>query len=105
VVRKHEYQRTLVKRGASLGANCTIVCGVTLGRYCFIGAGAVVTKDIPDYALVVGNPARISGWMCACGVELAASSAPPARALCVACGREYGFNGTTLGPLESLPGG
>ena len=58
VVRKHEYQRTLVKRGASLGANCTIVCGHDIGRYAFVGAGAVVTKDVPDYALVVGNPGR-----------------------------------------------
>src|SRR5437870_2017181 len=64
VVRRDEYQETLVKRGASIGANATIVCGNTIGRYSFIGAGAVITKDIPDYALVVGNPGRISGWMC-----------------------------------------
>lgn len=63
VNRKNEYKRTLVKRGATIGANATIVCGVTLGEYCFIGAGAVVTKDVPAYALMVGNPARQVGWM------------------------------------------
>lgn len=57
------YEKTLVRRGATIGANATIVCGVTLGRYCFIGAGAVVTRDVPDYALVLGNPARQKGWM------------------------------------------
>ena len=71
VSRKDEYRPTLVKRGATLGANATIVCGHTIGRYAFIGAGAVVTKDVPDYALVVGNPGRVTGWMCQCGVKLA----------------------------------
>ena len=64
------YIKTLVKEGASLGANCTIVCGVTIGRYAFVGAGAVVTKDVPDFALVVGNPARIVGWVSEAGVKL-----------------------------------
>ena len=64
------YRRTLVKEGASLGANCTIVCGHDIGRFAFIGAGAVVTKDIPDYALVVGNPAHIVGWISEAGVKL-----------------------------------
>ena len=89
VSRKDEYRETLVKRGASLGANCTIVCGHTVGRYAFIGAGAVVTRDVPDYALVLGNPGRISGWMCQCGVKLAAGSQPPAQAQCRACGTKY----------------
>jgi UDP-2-acetamido-3-amino-2,3-dideoxy-glucuronate N-acetyltransferase len=62
--RMDELRPTLVRRGATLGANCTIVCGVTIGQYAFIGAGAVVVKDVPDFALVVGNPARIIGWMC-----------------------------------------
>jgi len=63
-VNRHSlYEKTLIRRGATLGANCTIVCGVTLGRYCFIAAGSVVTKDVPDYALMVGNPARQKGWM------------------------------------------
>src|SRR5471032_1633173 len=69
VSRKTEYKRTLVKRGSSIGANATIVCGVTLGEYAFVGAGAVVTKDIPDYALVVGVPAKLTGWVFECGVK------------------------------------
>lgn len=64
------YKRTVVKRGASIGANATIVCGHNIGKYAFVGAGSVVTKDVPDYALVVGNPARIIGWMCRCGLKL-----------------------------------
>jgi UDP-2-acetamido-3-amino-2,3-dideoxy-glucuronate N-acetyltransferase len=63
VPRKNEYLKTLVRKGATIGANATIVCGVTIGRYAFIGAGAVVTKDVPDFALVVGNPAKQIGWM------------------------------------------
>jgi len=92
VIRKHEYQRTRVGKGASLGANCTVVCGHDIGRYAFIGAGAVVTKHIPDYALVVGNPGRISGWMCECGIKLAAGATPPPSARCAACGAEYTTN-------------
>ena len=68
--RMDEARPTLVKRGASLGANCTIVCGVTIGRYAFVGAGAVVTKDVPDHALAHGNPAKVRGWVCACGEKL-----------------------------------
>jgi UDP-2-acetamido-3-amino-2,3-dideoxy-glucuronate N-acetyltransferase len=64
------YKKTLVKEGASLGANCTIICGNTIGRFAFIGAGAVVTKDVPDFALVVGNPARFAGWMSEAGAKL-----------------------------------
>ena len=64
------YKKTLVKEGASLGANCTIVCGITIGKHAFVGAGAVVTKSVPDYALVVGNPARIVGWMSEAGEKL-----------------------------------
>jgi UDP-2-acetamido-3-amino-2,3-dideoxy-glucuronate N-acetyltransferase len=66
-----------------------VVCGHTIGRYALIGAGAVVTKDVPDYALVVGNPGRISGWMCQCGVKLAAGTQPPVQAQCDACGTKY----------------
>lgn len=94
VPRRDEYQRTLVRRGASLGANCTIVCGVTIGRYAFVGAGAVVTRDVPDYALVFGNPARQRGWMCACGVRLA--TVGDGDTVCVACGARYRVAGTTL---------
>src|SRR5205085_1653628 len=80
--RKTEYRETIVRRGASLGANSTILCGHTIGRYAFIGAGAVVTADVPDYALVVGNPARVVGWMCHCGVKLAAGPIAPQDADC-----------------------
>ena len=89
VVRKHEFQRTLVKRGATLGANCTVVCGHTIGRYAFIGAGAVVTGDVPDYALVVGNPGRIKGWACVCGVKLASGTTVPKLIVCAACRKRY----------------
>jgi len=70
VVRKDQYVKTLVKKGVSIGANATIVCGITLGEYCFIGAGAVVTKDVKPYSLVVGNPARHVGWMSRFGHRL-----------------------------------
>lgn len=86
IPRMQELRPTLVKRGATLGANCTILCGLTVGRYSFIGAGAVVTKDVPDHALVRGNPARVSGWMCACGIKLTAKGK---RVRCSACGAQY----------------
>jgi UDP-2-acetamido-3-amino-2,3-dideoxy-glucuronate N-acetyltransferase len=86
ISRKDEIRYTWVKEGATLGANCTIVCGVTIGRHAFVGAGAVVTRDVPDYALVVGNPAVQKGWMCACGVRLDFKND---QAICPACGQEY----------------
>lgn len=70
IARRGEYRTTLVKQGATLGANCTIVCGVTIGRFAFVGAGAVVNRDVPDYALVVGVPGRQIGWMCETGTRL-----------------------------------
>ena len=97
VSRKHEYRRTLVKRGATIGANATVVCGHTIGQYAFVGAGAVVTRDVPDYALVVGNPGRVVGWMCECGVKLAAGARPPVSGVCGGCGTRYAvINGGTL---------
>ena len=96
VSRKDEYRQTLVKRGASLGANCTVVCGHNIGAYAFVGAGAVITKDIPDYAMVVGNPGRISGWVCECGVKLATGATPPATAACGVCGARYRASGSGL---------
>jgi UDP-2-acetamido-3-amino-2,3-dideoxy-glucuronate N-acetyltransferase len=98
VPRKDEYRETLVKRGATLGANATIVCGHTIGRFAFVGAGAVVTHHVPDYAIVVGNPGRVTGWMCACGVKLAAGSRPPEQATCAACGSQYLAAGNALAP-------
>jgi len=100
VSRKDEYQRTLVKRGASIGANSTIVCGHTIGQYAFIGAGAVVTRDVPDFALIVGNPGRITGWMCACGIKLASGKTPPAAAQCASCGSHYRASGDALTRIE-----
>ena len=92
LVRKHEYQQTLIKKGASLGANCTIICGHTIGRYAFIGAGAVVTRDVPDYALVAGTPGRVVGWMCQCGIRLDftwETGGDVERAQCQGCGTRY----------------
>jgi UDP-2-acetamido-3-amino-2,3-dideoxy-glucuronate N-acetyltransferase len=74
---------TLVKHGATIGANATIICGTTLGRYCFVGAGAVVTRDVPDYALVVGNPSKQIGWVCVCGERL------PDNLTCNVCKRSF----------------
>jgi UDP-2-acetamido-3-amino-2,3-dideoxy-glucuronate N-acetyltransferase len=98
VERKDEYRTTRVCRGASIGANATIVCGVTLGRYCFIGAGSVITRDVPDYALVFGNPARVRGWMCHCGVKIHFAESASVGA-CQACGSEYRKSG---GGIEAL---
>ncbi|MEP7294571.1 MAG: DapH/DapD/GlmU-related protein [Burkholderiales bacterium] len=86
VVRKNEYRPTLVKRGATLGANCTIVCGTTIGRYAFVGAGAVVSRDVPDFALVVGVPAKPIGWMSRHGERL---NFIDGQATCPATGERY----------------
>jgi len=85
VSRRNEYRRTHVRRGATIGANATIVAGTTLGEYAFIGAGAVVAKDVQDYALMIGVPARRIGWMCQCGERLPDSG----RGTCAACGSTY----------------
>ena len=88
IERKEEFRPTLVRTGATLGANATIVCGITVGAYALVGAGSVVTRDVPDYALVLGVPARLSGWVCRCGVAL-----PPAEEgdllACPECGDKY----------------
>lgn len=86
IPRMDELKKTLVREGATLGANCTVICGVTIGRYAFVGAGAVVTKEIPDYALVVGNPGRVTGWMCRCGNKLPQKGA---TVTCPACKTSY----------------
>jgi UDP-2-acetamido-3-amino-2,3-dideoxy-glucuronate N-acetyltransferase len=88
--RPEDYSRTLVRKGATIGANATIICGATLGRYAFVGAGAVVTKDVPDHAIVVGNPARLHGYACECGVKLALKASDAERDVrCAECGRSY----------------
>lgn len=97
VSRKDEYQATLIKQGASVGANATVVCGVALGRYCFVGAGAVVTRDVPDFALAYGNPARVQGWMCQCGTRLEfAAGDGEEQARCQACGTRYEKEGQAV---------
>ena len=102
VIRRDEYLRTLVQKGASLGANCTVVCGVTIGRYAFIGAGSVVTRDVADYALIYGNPARQQGWMCACGIKLSFPAGQgDAVAQCSACQARYSKSKDRVTPLNS----
>ena len=96
IERKDEYRDTLVKKGATLGANCTIVCGVTLGEYCFIGAGAVINKDVPAYALMVGVPAKQIGWMSEYGEQLDLPLQGNAEALCEYTGSLYQLQGQTL---------
>jgi UDP-2-acetamido-3-amino-2,3-dideoxy-glucuronate N-acetyltransferase len=114
VSRKHEYQRTVVRRGATIGANATVICGLTLGEYAFVGAGAVVTKDVKSFALVTGVPARQVGWMCRCGerlgtagtgnteqgTEASGSSGSrfpvPGSLVCSACGTKYELHDDTL---------
>ena len=99
IPRKHESKKTLVKKGATIGANATIICGNTIGRYAFIGAGAVVTKDVPDHALVLGNPARISGWICECGHQL---DLQDEIATCNDCGKQYRQSGKDVRCLEKM---
>jgi UDP-2-acetamido-3-amino-2,3-dideoxy-glucuronate N-acetyltransferase len=96
VERKSEYKLTLVKRGASIGANATIVCGVTLGEYCFVGAGSVVTRDVPAYAMAYGNPARVRGWVCKCGTKLGEDLE------CPECGKRYSKSGEGLAEDQEL---
>ena len=87
IPRKHEYRKTIVKKGASIGANCTIVCGHNIGKYAFVGAGSVVTHDVPDYALVIGNPARFKYFVCACSAEK--MNFVDNKYTCSKCGRSY----------------
>jgi UDP-2-acetamido-3-amino-2,3-dideoxy-glucuronate N-acetyltransferase len=89
VPRKNEYRNTLVKRGATLGANCTIVCGITIGEYAFVGAGAVVNRDVPTYALVVGVPAKHIGWVSRHGAKLNLPLEGDAEASCPETGERY----------------
>jgi UDP-2-acetamido-3-amino-2,3-dideoxy-glucuronate N-acetyltransferase len=103
VTRKHEYRRTLVRRGATLGANCTIVCGVTVGAHAFVGAGAVVNRDVPDFALVLGVPARHAGWISRYGDRLELPLTGEGEARCPHTGEHYALTGTTLTVKAPLP--
>ncbi len=100
VPRKDEYRPTLVRRGATLGANCTVVCGATIGEYAFVGAGAVVTRDVPPHALVAGVPARRIGWMSAHGERLALPVEGRGEAKCPATGETYRLEGDACMPLN-----
>jgi len=100
VTRKNEYRRTLVQRGATLGANCTIVCGSTVGPFAFVGAGAVINRDVPAHALMVGVPARRVGWMSRHGERLALPPSGQGEAACPATGERYRLAGDTLTMLD-----
>ncbi|MBR5217618.1 MAG: N-acetyltransferase [Oscillospiraceae bacterium] len=89
IERKNEYHKTTLKKGASIGANATIVCGHDIGKYAFVGAGSVVTRDVPDYAMVYGSPAKVKGYVCQCGDKLEFSDS---KATCAACGKIYQMN-------------
>jgi len=99
IVRRDDYKPTVVRRGATLGANCTIVCGIEIGRHAFIAAGAVVTSDVLPYALMVGVPARRAGWACRCGETLPEPEDSP-KITCPACGNEYLRQGGRLVPVK-----
>ena len=101
VPRKSEYRRTLVMRGATLGANCTIICGCTVGEHAFVGAGAVVSRDVPRFALVVGVPARRIGWMSRHGERLALPASGQGEAACPATGERYRLEGESLSACSS----
>lgn len=98
ISRKHEFRRTVVRKGATIGANATVLCGHTVGRYAMIGAGAVVSKDIPDYALVYGVPAVQHGWVCRCGCQLPEFDKD--KCTCPECGDIYQKDGSNIKPLK-----
>ena len=100
VTRKNEYRQTLVKQGATLGANCTIVCGATVGEYAFVAAGAVVNRDVKPYALMAGVPARQIGWMSRHGERLSLPLTGGGVALCPSTGRKYALSGGQISLLE-----
>ena len=100
IVRKHEYRKTLVKKGATLGANCTIVCGVKIGRFAFIGAGAVISKDVPDYALMVGVPAKQVGWMSEYGEKLDLPLLGNAETICKHTKQKYQLKEAKLSLID-----
>lgn len=106
IERKHEFRPTLVKGGATIGANATILCGSTIGRYAMIGAGSMVRSNVPDYAIMVGVPARQAGWVCKCGITLKSARGNGLGAMgegqnlvCAECGNEYAFESGRIVPL------
>ena len=101
IERKSEYRDTLVKQGATLGANCTVVCGVTIGKFTFVGAGAVVRESLADFALVVGNPGRQIGWMSAYGQQLDIPLTGNSSAICEHTGDIYRLNGSTVTRVDT----
>jgi len=94
IERKNEFRKTLVRKGATLGANCTIICGITIGEYAFVGAGAVINRDVPPYALMLGVPAKRKGWMCECGIQLKSTG----NVSC-SCGASYHIGDSDCRPL------
>ena len=98
IPRMNELRSTLVKKGATLGANSTILCGITIGQYALIGAGSVVTKNVPDYALVVGNSGRQTGWMCVCDVKLIIKGKKAASPICK---KQYGMTANGMKPVNT----
>lgn len=97
ISRRHEFKPTLVRKGATIGANATIICGNTIGTYAFVGAGAVITKDVPDHALIYGNPAQLQGWVCECGVKLQEHRD---KVRCPECGKAYRLEGQKCFPVS-----
>lgn len=105
IVRRGEYATTRIRTGASMGANCTIVCGVTVGRYAFVAAGAVVAKDVPDYAMMMGVPAKRRGWACRCGFLMPDAPGGLGEVACAECGNVYTQTGEhTLEPVRETQG-
>ena len=97
IERKSEFKETIVKKGATIGANTTIICGNTIGKYALVGAGAVITKDVPDYGLVMGNPSVLEGYVCKCGNRL---SQQGEEYICPVCGNRYKIQGNELVAVE-----
>jgi UDP-2-acetamido-3-amino-2,3-dideoxy-glucuronate N-acetyltransferase len=104
VIRKDEYRKTLVKRGATLGANSTVVCGITIGEYAFVGAGAVVNRDVPDFALMLGVPARQAGWMSRFGERLDLPLSGEGQAVCKHTGEQYVLKRSVCTLIKELTG-
>jgi UDP-2-acetamido-3-amino-2,3-dideoxy-glucuronate N-acetyltransferase len=104
IIRRDEYVKTTIRKGASMGANCTIICGTEIGKYALIGSGAVVSKDVPAYGIMVGVPARRIGWACRCGHTLPKTASIDQTLKCQECGNQYNDNGESIAPIKELQG-